>query len=61
MNERQRRRKHERHVHASTRGTGTVTMHVESTLPADASVILHKPDCPAGHPQVDRALQAAYA
>jgi hypothetical protein len=115
MNERQRRRKHERRVHASMRGSGTVRMHLESALPADASptahlgldirnraeanlcclcgrrpfwfkvvswdpehpkierldspegerfvegVIVHKPDCPAGHPAVDNALRAAYA
>jgi len=24
-------------------------------------VIVHKPDCPAGHPAVDNALRAAYA
>jgi hypothetical protein len=115
VNDRQRRRKHERRRHASMRGTGKVTMHFESALPADATpqahlglevrnaaeralcclcgrrpywfkvvrwdsehpkveridgpedapfphaVIVHKADCPAASPEVDRALKAAYS
>jgi hypothetical protein len=37
MNERQRRKRYERRRHASTRGSGTVRMHLAPSLPPTAS------------------------